>query len=648
MILFMIILGSGVILMDESGLQKLLQEKCSQIIVDKDWTPFSDFEAKVIPTDSVLEAYINLSSRQIHIHSSKDIFENINECIKDEKLELAEDELFDKIIYTILVHEYSHHRDCPRSPEGAKEVLEGCYAAVEAREWKKSRIDALAGGIDNMFSDTIINTINSHEDEKANEYSEGINLVYLLFGRKNKTKDKAHILFLDAMFKLCYTPRELQRKTDNHMKWFFWNRPRIAKKLVDVFTGNEYLTNDILNRKISEDSMTEVLGRIKDYSLWQKMAYEYARIIVPYMKEPDMPRGIQDHANPRGKQHEKDGAPSSEKNSPGQESGQGDSETGENNPDGSGAGKADKSKKKDKGKGKKDSSSNPLDDFAKQILAGQNPNIWLGRTPELHEFYKAEAGLIPIICEEGNRVREGFEKYIGSEELTSGFPDLKKIDWAATRFELSEGKQKVILYEGEQSITLPIEAMAAPGALVDLSFILDCSGSMDFNPHLKQGSYHLAALAVHSVLRPLELAGIAPLLNYHMISYSDMTKSSAWQPHGNLLSFMRTMFDYQGGMTYLDPDALLEMADTRLDNVLSFMLTDGAFNSPENSRDVLDAVDNIINRGGIDLHLFHIGYPNSFYHAMQELGVKCRHGTNPEDFLNHAVTYSRSRYGGKQ
>ena len=81
---------------------------------------------------------------------------------------------------------------------------------------------------------------------------------------------------------------------------------------------------------------------------------------------------------------------------------------------------------------------------------------------------------------------------------------------------------------------------------------------------------HYAVLAFYSILKDLEQKGIAPLLNYHLINFSQDSISSGWCSYSEITKVKQTIFDYQGLGTKLDPMTLSNLRLERKDNFILF------------------------------------------------------------------------------
>ncbi len=620
------------------SLESHVEQLCIKVIDEKGWKTFKDIEVKALEQPYPLVAFITLAERRININVSQDLYKITEDLIKEEKISRSSESLLEPLMYFGVVHEHGHHQYCPRTREDLQQVLEGIFEAIQGRECEIEKIKGLCLGIHNMFSDTVLNTINSRTDDKSESYREGLDTFYMISGSYlsklgiKRRWTKPFTLFLESNQLLCNTNQETNEKM--HKKYFprfFPGFQRYRKKLLNVFTGDEELTKKVLERNLSEEETEVLTNRLKDTSLWKKMAHDYANIIYPFMKQEEgQERDMLENSFSKEEQ------PSHRRSSKGS-GGKEDKQKGS----------CDKQCDKQRGGNKK----NPLDEILDKLLKNEKhmpyTSPFLAQFWKLDQVYRSRAGKIALYAEENHQGNQD-EENMSVEEMPFEEFDPKDVDWASTRMlTKNDGTKHVELYRYSNPLILPFESEETPVGIPDISFIFDSSGSMDFQPFAGDGCghYHFAVLAFYSILNFLEKEGLAPLINYHLINFSETTYSSGWCQYGEINKVKRTLFDHQGGGTTLDPQALEDLRINRKDNMICFMLSDTGFNSSENEKKVIEEVDKIIDTRGIGFYLFQLGYPSGFSKAMEERNVPVHHVKSAEDFMNKAIRFSKDLYG---
>ncbi|MDP2908589.1 MAG: hypothetical protein Q8N77_02170 [Nanoarchaeota archaeon] len=621
-------------------LESHIMDLCQKTIIDKGWKTFQDIEVEVAEQLHPVNAAITTADRKIHIEVCNDFYKAVETLKTDEKLEEDSGSITELIVQEVVEHEYSHHGLCPRTKENFEQILDGIFEAIHGKEYDTGRIRELCFYISNAFSDTIVNTTNAHTGRDKESYRKGFDMLYLFsenYQRKKVGKrhtSKGFTLFVDTNQFLCGTSKELNEKMwKKYFPSLFIGFSRYRKKIIDVFTGDENLTNLVLKRQLDEESATKLVDRLKDTSLWNQMAYDYAKIMHPFLnKLNDGEAKLLENSFTKGS-----GSPSSKKQpKESQQPKQGDKD--QKTP---GDKKDDKCSGKDKG--------DLIDDLIRRLTKDHTPytSPYLQDFAKLDQLYRLRAGKLALYAQDKN-ISPQYEKNLSREELPLDDFKASDIDWASTRvIRKKDGSKHVELYRGSVPLILPFEGDEKPVGLPDLSFIFDSSISMGFQPYSGDGNgeYHFAALTFYSILNYLESEGIAPLLNYHLINFSNSTYSSGWCSYSEINKVKVTLFDYQSGGTVLNPKYLHDLRTSRKDNVISFMLSDTDFNLQENEKEIIKAVDEILASGGIGFYLFQMGQPSTFSEEMKKRNVPVHYVKSAEDFMNKAIRFSKDLYG---
>lgn len=689
---------------------------CRRIIGERGWLPFNDLdiiEYERQKGEPVMQAAIRLDNRQIQIKVAKDIMPKLEQMIIGHDLKFTPGLLLDNMTKFAMVHEHGHHIFCPRRDDFFKNILEGCADAIKGRETSSEKIVSMCFNLHNLFSDTVLNTINSHSDREKEEYRLGLNLFYQQLGflRQESPKlsslllpypkptfhkrklDKAMTLFINSNHILSAIDKENASKVSQYYPLLFLESARHSKKLVDIFTGDPALTRAVYDQDFSGTAASDLIDRLKEYSLWKEMAFQYTKIIYPYMR--DEYRALEssftkkyDDSKDQKKSSQSGNGPKRESNDPGngqpqnapgnqpkqdkkenkgqQDKGQGQGQT-PNTPekdkkDSSSSGKEDKNQSINptpgnmttakQSRAERRAGNSAMKDLIKQLLEGKiaDPQVdseFLKHYNRLDELYQSRAGRIKLLAEDANNEMT-YDYRFGSTELPLSEFELRDIEWSSTRIlGRNDGTQDIQFYKRDMPLTLDLRTSESASGILDLSFIFDSSGSMHFEPFSGEGkgNYHFAVLTFYSILKDLQERGLAPLINYNVINYASFTRDSGWQPYSQLEKVKRSMLDYQKGTTILDPEALKKLRTTRKDNFISFMLTDGGFVEPENEAAVVSEVGEIKKIGNIGFYLFQMGGRSSFSEKLERMDVPVHYIRSAEDFMENTIKFTSDLYG---
>ena len=649
-------------------LKEHIREICIGVIEKKKWRPFRDITVDVIEEETQIPilAYIELDSRKITFKVPQDFYEGIDIMRVNDGLDMETEKIVNTLGNFVVLHEHGHHSFCPSDKDGFDTINQGILKAVKGQEVRKEKIIAACLQIQNMFSDTVLNTINSHEDEDKAKFREGLGLCYLLMGSyktanmgavkkffARRTMDKAFNLFVNTNQLLCQTPQGLVGKIQKYCTPFYFGAERKKKQVLDIFTGNEKLTNEILEYRLGDSAALELAGRLRDKNLWQEMAYEYARVMYKYARDENSQ--LDNSFTQKYKESQSQGSGKSQQSkgksgkSQGSGSSSGQKKDEKDKKDGSGSGDKRDGKgfdEKDKNEQNGGKGKDLYDQYCPRIpyLTSSPFSKNLGM---LDAVYRQRAGKIILRSEE---IKPGtaFEIPTHPEEMPLDEFSSKGVDWASTRIKRGEnGEAEVALYRKSFPISLPFAVDETSFGLPDLAWIFDSSISMEFEPFEGEGrgDYHHAALAFYSQLNYLESNNLAHLLNYNLINFSYDTKSSGWKNYNEIWDVKRALFDYQGGGTFLDPNALKELRETRKDNIICFMLSDTYFNVESNAEDCLKEIELMKSCGGIGFYLYQMGGHSPFSAEVERIGFPVQTVTSAEDFMNKGIKFAKDLYG---
>ena len=644
---------------ESKSLKTEVNDICLEVLNRKNWGQFKDLEVKVKKKSNVLGAQIAFKDRKISVFVGEDFNEAVERTIKEEKLGITRQEYMGKSLGTIVTHEYGHHRICPVNKSGFEEILNGCYDAIKGREIRESNILSICAHLQNMFSDTVLNTVNAHRESDKEDYREGLDLTYLLMANYSKHEaksggllsralggrmDKAQALFLNTNQVMCGCSPEMIKRMKKYSPRFFSGYSRKRKKVIDIFTGNKTISAKILAGCASESEYKILIDRLEEMSFWRDMAFQYSSIMYPLLKQKQ--KWLQNSFTREEEEEESGGGEA------GEEQKREESQEGGNEKKKESSGREEKKKEVKKGSDNKEEEEQACDKrnyklfdrISKRIK--RDPSSYLNQIPKLDKLYRERAGIIDIYAEEEENSPQ-FQKDVGSEEMPFSEFSSRGIDWGSTRIiERSDGGKKVELYRGNVPIVFPFEAPHEFGGIPDLAFILDSSISMGFEPIAGVGEYHTAVLAFYSILKSLEEKGTAHLMNFSVTNFSDLTDSSGWCDYSSLGRAKRSLFNYQGGNTVLKPEAMANLRKTRRDNFLCFMLSDTGFNYRANELEILEEVDRMIDSGAVGFYLFQLGGESWFSSQVEKRNAVVDYVSSAEDFRKKSIKITKEIYPG--
>jgi len=613
-----------------------LHHRCLYVLNRRGITNFNDINVDVQSPDKlqgdILAAYIKLDDKQIHIIVAENYSDALARMIEEEKLTRIPSQITDDVVELLVTHEHGHHRICPKTPEGFEAIIKGIDEEISGREIRQANIEFLCGRISNMFEDTLLNTVTSTEPE-SESFRNGLGLTYLLrhncqralmkplgFWQRFMTpSDKSFAVFLDSSMLLCDVPPELRAAIRKYQSKFILGFSRYVRKVVDVYTGDKTLTRMILDGKdIGGNARLDLAQRLQDMGSWKQMAKDYAAIMYPLMK----PRETW-----QDKMVEKrsDSKPSSSK-------------------------PCDKSKAPVPSDVPK--TDMPYSGFEKirDMFASDDGSHWLTYFRRLDQMYRERARRMAIFAE-SEESSPNYERATSTEEILPQDFSPKGIDWAATRVRKgADGRvQNINFYKRGFPIHLNIPAKDTPGGIPDLGFIFDSSASDGFDPfnpdEAKKGGYDLACLQFHCVLAYLESIGLAPLMNFNMINFSNYTKTSGWRSYDQIRQVQETMYAHQNGATVMDPKIIRQMVDERRDNFIAFMLSDTDFNFDRNAQEIVREVDRLL-ESGAGFYVYKLGHMNTeFATQMRRRRVGMREIESVADFMNLSLKFTKDLYG---
>lgn len=215
-----------------------------------------------------------------------------------------------------------------------------------------------------------------------------------------------------------------------------------------------------------------------------------------------------------------------------------------------------------------------------------------------------------------------------------------KMHWSKTMFvPTPEGKQ-ALLYRSQAPYQIEEELLPGNKALMDRLYVIDVSGSMDWNDVPLDGSkYDLALRSLFGDMKGLEHLGRAAHTKYGLVLFSNSTQFSGWEDYYSLDRFKKLAFTgYQGGGTVLDSTVMDRVLQQNNHRFLTVIISDG-----EIANDATSIVKKYLDAGN-DVVQFAIGGATSFSAAIKKHGAQVVPVNTPGDLTGLVLENTLGRY----
>jgi hypothetical protein len=720
-----------------------------RIIEERRWRPFRDREITITRGGPPIAACITLQDRRIHLSFAEEFDRLVADMIREHALNLDSAQATEAIVSHLFVHEYNHHQYCPANEYLFGEIIDGIREILEPRELRESRVRALAFEIHNMFSDTVINTIESHKDGRYRD-GQALAALLMLYHRSRQSllgarTDNAMQLFLESNLYLCGLDESVYRQMRRYMPRFFRGEQQVLAALLGVFLEDAALVDRAVGRALLETDSRTIVDRMCDCGSWRDMARNYAAVIHPYLKQdhPELQNGFTgkspqegrpappdagnqgkcqggragDTPSGDGKTAERPGQTASrspgesgpaaepsevvqsatgrestaeDPRAPGNES-NGSTNAGRKsrimpagepqNEGGNSSESEDRSGADRKspiygsrgvvvplppmppgipkpGEPSKDEHAgrrSPLRQMrpvgpamtAGGTAAGMGIGIGTGEDRgriadfgRLDQLYTERAG--KLLLEDEEPAGPNLEMLAGSEETGLGDPAGLRLP-PSILLQKTDGSMYIVLRKRVFPVPLDTPVVPDLGGLPDLCFVYDSSGSMDFNPEAGQGKYHIAMLTFYSILHGLQEKGVAPLLRYNGINFSNVTFSSGWQPYSRIDEVKRALFSYQGGGTTIAVKELTELREQRKDRYIILLFSDMAISNADEL--VRELIETSSTRAATVL-VFKLDGEDLSTEKLRQAGIEVFYPRDAQDFMNSSIRIIKDTYAG--
>lgn len=506
-----------------TAFQESLAEMVDQLAHERDWK----IELQFDPTPSLIKGSIRLDFWDIVLTVDPEVDERLAELLgisPEEGKEKAR-----TLLRAVCLHEMAHWHACPVDSQWTAQILEGISQGVSASSRKFRNPELVLHRLGNMFADIVVNTSLAYWGPEQGTAVEGIALFYLnQWSSPRMPPDYAAFtaiqrrLYLEQSETNPLAGRLIQTIQDGLLalkpKKVFLKVVQVVGQCVRMLIVPHRLARGLRPGEKEVQALTE-----KD--VWQHKAREFAREMMKLpIEEVEWP-GIDIFAEPPDRQGDREGE---------------------------GGKRMDPGKRGIRKKG-------PLSVHNLDLLYRERAE----RLKLVYPSIRADIGsAFPSVWLQTRRLDE-----------QEGVP-LSLIRWARTRLvPVSPEDEEMWLYRKALPLLEPFGER--PFSPPDLAFVVDSSGSMEWNPLAGKGEYDLLLRALYSVWAWLEKEGIAPYIRYAAINFSSESIFSGWRPWQDLEPVKQVLFTHQNGWTYLDPEAFQEMGARAYRQFVAILITDG-------------------------------------------------------------------------
>lgn len=195
-----------------------------------------------------------------------------------------------------------------------------------------------------------------------------------------------------------------------------------------------------------------------------------------------------------------------------------------------------------------------------------------------------------------------------------------QIDLFRMRVVRRSGWNELKLFKRSEPLEVPLggDEPASEKGPPHLLLLVDSSSSMGFNPRAssdRRAKYDLVLRSCYGIFKHIEMNNFGDSIQVACINFSGMSLESGWHPYRNMENVKRTLLTYQGGGTTLSPDAIRRAFQARPGSFLAIAITDGGLS---NTAEAVSELKKVV-ESDCDLVLLHVGQPNAFTKAVEEM-----------------------------
>lgn len=197
----------------------------------------------------------------------------------------------------------------------------------------------------------------------------------------------------------------------------------------------------------------------------------------------------------------------------------------------------------------------------------------------------------------------------------------EEIVWFKSRMRRVNGRNEICLYKRTDPLLVPTgDEEASATRAPNLLLLVDSSSSMGFKPNAtdpdKRGKFDTVLRACFGIFNHIERNKLGQNVQVACINFSGRSLASGWHSFGKLDPVEKVLLNYQGGGTTLAPQAIRQAFDSRPGSFLAVCITDGCISNVAAAATELRKV--VVAK--CEFVLIHVGDPNSFTKAVQEMG----------------------------
>jgi hypothetical protein len=283
-------------------------------------------------------------------------------------------------------------------------------------------------------------------------------------------------------------------------------------------------------------------------------------------------------------------------------------------------------------------------------LGRSSPPIPSYNLEELERYYSRRASA--VIVESQNSDKENQKEpellqvgFLDSEEAPISALVTGQIDWFKMRCVPTDGQNQLKLFRRSDPLEIPLggyePVVNGPPHLV---LLVDSSGSMKFNPTIShpgdRGKYDLVLLACYGIFKHIELNKLADNVQVACINFSGGSIESGWHPFSGIDKVKTVLLTYQGGGTTLSPDAIRRAFQNRPGSFLAIAITDGCLS---NTTEAVSELRKVV-ESECDLVLLHVGQPNAFTKAVEEMNCPVHILNSARDLVGLSLRIAKERF----
>jgi len=569
------------------------------LLKQKGWDTKYKFTIVEKPTDHLIEAFIT-NDWHINVICDPDLENKVKKIIdaynkkfkkpflgffQSQKYFDTKRDNLDELVYFVVDHEIGHWEECPFDTEYEDQIRTGIRKGLQKAGIKKGAAEQYEPRMSNLFMDIVVNTLNSFQGYEPEKYKYGEALFYMKEGMLAGALSNIFGVFVDSQLRMSMDNKETNSLVQRFGRDYAKTR-RLTKKVIKILNQsyNPFNQVDVSNVARIYKQRKKIHRNLANKKSWGKKAEKFARLLAPYLERIPLTSALFTFGD-RG-----DVSPS---------------DNVDEVPSGKGNPKA----------------GDPM------ITVPTAYDFY-----SLDNLYRERVGQIRDISYAGDNIFGVPIRYLKHKRVRNNL-NPRKIDFSKTLPVFTSKGVDFEFYQREAP--LMIKGRHGSSGLRGYAFIIDSSGSMEWDPIKGEGEYDLCLRSVYTILKYLEDSRKSPF--FSSINFSGKTIYSNWLSHDQLDVFKKTLFSYQGDGTRLEPKALRMLNQDASFKYLAIMISDGEI---RNWDVVVPKVHEIINSGN-EFVLFQLGEKSEFSEKLRNSGVDVKYIGKPEDLIGLSLRQVR-------